>query len=109
MTAADLVAGARALIEPLNGRNLFEAAPVMRDTIAALLDDRDALMQRIEVLVNERSKMLAALGDRNGSLCAAQMALTECLGIIEALTDKGSFRGAKNRAHTALQADEAAQ
>lgn len=50
MTAADLVAGARALIEPLNGRNLFEAAPVMRDTIAALLDDRDALRQRIEAL-----------------------------------------------------------
>lgn len=50
MTTADLVAGARALIEPLNGRNLFEAAPVMRDTIAALLDDRDALTQRIEAL-----------------------------------------------------------
>lgn len=50
MTAADLIAGARTLIEPLNGRNLFEAAPVMRDTIAALLDDRDALTQRIEAL-----------------------------------------------------------
>lgn len=50
MTAADLVAGARALIEPLNGRNLFEAAPVMRDTIEALLGDRDALMQRIAEL-----------------------------------------------------------
>lgn len=50
MTAADLVAGARALIEPLNGRNLFEAAPVMRDTIEALLDDRNALMQRIAEL-----------------------------------------------------------
>ena len=52
MTAADLIAGARALIEPLNGRNLFDAAPVMRDTIAALLDDRDALMQRIEALMS---------------------------------------------------------
>ena len=52
MTAADLVAGARALIEPLNGRNLFEAAPVMRDTIAALLDDRDAQTQRIEALMS---------------------------------------------------------
>ena len=50
MNAADLIAGARALIEPLNGRNLFEAAPVMRDTIAALLDDRDAQTQRIEAL-----------------------------------------------------------
>lgn len=86
MTAADLVAGARALIEPLtktggsawivaDGANshcfdlrivnaagvtvgfadepeavLFAVAPVMRDTIAALLDDRDALTQRIEAL-----------------------------------------------------------
>ena len=95
VTAADLVAGARALIEPLTGHTpgpwqrdcwdvlgngggtghvcevstpngdddhywtsgeadantrLIAAAPVMRDTIAALLDDRDALTQRIEAL-----------------------------------------------------------
>ena len=52
MTAADLVAGARALIEPLNGRNLFEAAPVMRDTIEAQADHIDALTQRIEALMS---------------------------------------------------------
>ena len=63
MTAADLVAGARALIEPLNGRNLFEAAPVMRDTIEALLDDRDALTQRIEALEGALRIAEAALAD----------------------------------------------
>lgn len=94
VTAADLVAGARALIEPLTGYTpppwavrypveshpdfaciepaagylegdhylsvsgncsaataaTLAASPVMRDTIAALLDDRDALTQRIEAL-----------------------------------------------------------
>lgn len=63
VTAADLIAGARALIEPLNGRNLFEAAPVMRDTIAALLDDRDALTQQIEALEQRIEALEAALRD----------------------------------------------
>lgn len=94
MNAADLIAGARALIEPLTGYTpppwavrypveshpdfaciepaagylegdhylsvsgncsaataaTLAASPVMRDTIEALLDDRDALTQRIEAL-----------------------------------------------------------
>ena len=101
MTAADLVAGARALIEPLtktggsawivaDGANshcfdlrivnaagvtvgfadepeavLFAVAPVMRDTIAALLDDRDALTQRIEAL-EAALRGLDDVLDRNG-------------------------------------------
>ena len=103
VTAADLVAGARALIEPLTGHTdgewcadldetysvrerdgariaslshlnklgrrtrdeaaancrIATAAPVMRDTIAALLDDRDALTQRIEALEAENVKLQA--------------------------------------------------
>ena len=108
MTTADLVAGARALIEPLPGHTppwqvdgarhsgdlkigkdarlhfvgpdgdnvaavfydmatgrgysdarLIAASPVMRDTIAALLDDRDALTQRIEALEAENVKLQA--------------------------------------------------
>ena len=84
VTAADLIAGARAMIERVpvlyldaegdlcragDGNNLvacpavddeapwhllnpdvWAAIPVMRDTIAALLDDRDVLTQRIEAL-----------------------------------------------------------
>ena len=96
MTAADLVAGARALIEPLNGRNLFEAAPVMRDTIAALLDDRDALTQRIEAL---------------------EAALTACADDLEGCIHDG-YDGVWSEAdiqsevapyRAALQADEAAK
>lgn len=103
MTAADLIAGARALIEPLTGYTpppwavrypveshpdfaciepaagylegdhylsvsgncsaataaTLAASPVMRDTIEALLDDRDALTQRIEALEAENVKLQA--------------------------------------------------
>ena len=108
MTAADLVAGARALIEPLNGRNLFEAAPVMRDTIAALLDDRDALTQRIEAL-EAALRYLLPLADEG----AAQPGHAGSCGPWESCDslcmDAAHDARALSAARAALQADEGAQ
>lgn len=96
VTAADLVAGARALIEPLNGRNLFEAAPALRDTVAALADLADALARRIEAL---------------------EAALAECADDLEGYIHDG-YDGVWSEAdiqsevapyRAALQADEAAK
>lgn len=59
MTAADLVAGARALISRLRARPLYEGygewsdlPDDAADAIRALLDDRDALTQRLEALMS---------------------------------------------------------
>ena len=57
MTAAALIAGARTLISSLRAQHLYQAIGERSelpddaaDTIAALLDDRDALTQRIKAL-----------------------------------------------------------
>ena len=101
MTAADLVAGARALIEPLNGRNLFEAAPVM-------LDDRDALTQRIEAL-EAALRYLLPLADEG----AAQPGHAGSCGPWESCDslcmDAAHDARALSAARAALQADEGAQ
>lgn len=108
MNAADLIAGARALIEPLNGRNIFEAAPVMRDTIAALLDDRDALTQRIEALEAALRDLLPLADDG-----AAQPGHAGSCGPWESCDslcmDAAHDARALSAARAALQADEAAQ
>lgn len=94
MSAADLVAGARALIEPLNGRNLFEAAPVMRDTIEAQADHIDAQARRIEALMSFSRPFADALD-------------IEC----DFMTPPAPFEDGfdvRARARAALQADEVA-
>lgn len=139
MNAADLIAKARPLIEPLTGHTegewcadlsetysvrerdgariascshlnklgrrsndeaaancrLSAAAPVMRDTIEALLDDRDALMQRLEALMSFSRPFADALD-------------IEC----DFMTPPAPFEDGfdvRARARAALQADEVAQ
>lgn len=152
VTAADLVAGARALIEPLTGYTpppwavrypveshpdfaciepaagylegdhylsvsgncsaataaTLAAAPVMRDTIAALLDDRDALMQRIEAL-EAALRDLLPLADEG----AAQPGHAGSCGPWESCDslcmDAAHDARALSAARAALRADEVAQ
>lgn len=68
MSAADLVAGAWALISRLRARPLYEGdgewselPDDAADAIRALLDDRDALTQRIEALEAENLKLRGLL------------------------------------------------
>ena len=71
VTAADLIAGARAMIERLTARPLYasDGKWISRlpddaaDTIAALMDDRDALTQQIEALEQRIEALEAALRD----------------------------------------------
>ena len=116
MTAADLIAGARAMIERLTARPLYasDGKWISRlpddaaDTIAALLDDRDAQTQRIEALEAALRDLLpladegAAQPGHTGSCGPWESCDTLCM-------DAAHDARALSAARAALRADEVAQ
>lgn len=115
VTAADLIAGARALISSLRAQHLYQATGEWSelpddaaDTIAALLDDRDALTQRIEALEAALRDLLpladegAAQPGHTGSCGPWESCDTLCM-------DAAHDARALSVARAALQADEVAQ